>query len=77
VHEAVEPDRSWREVRHAYQVGWLAGRNPRYAAHGFGEADVELRAAWVQAHLHDEEPVPWEDVRERARAGWRLARDGS
>jgi hypothetical protein len=72
-HEHAGADRPYEELRHGYQLGYIAGRNPEYAASAFREVEAEIRDAWVQAHVRDENPIPWEDVRESARAGYRLS----
>lgn len=74
VHEHAGAEHSYDEVRHGYQLGWLAGRNPRYADDTFAAAEPELRAAWVKAHLEESDPVSWDAVRGSARAGFDLAR---
>jgi phage tail tape-measure protein len=73
-HEHARATRPYEETRHAYQLGFLAGRNPDHADGDFSTVEKDLRAAWVQAHVHDERPVPWEDVRGAARDGFELAR---
>lgn len=75
MHEHAGAERPWEEVRHGYQIGYLAGRNARYEGDDFAAAEPDLRAAWVQSHLEDEDPVHWEDVRDSARAGFELARE--
>ncbi|MGH7504729.1 MAG: hypothetical protein ACRELX_03725 [Longimicrobiales bacterium] len=76
-HEHAGATRPYDEVRHGYQLGYLAGRNPDYAAVEFSEVENDLRTAWVQAHRQDEHPVRWEDVRADARTGYELARKES
>lgn len=71
-HEHAGATRAYEEVRHAYQLGYLAGRNPQYP--DFSDVEDDLRAAWVQAHIHDPNPVPWEAVRPDASTGFELAR---
>lgn len=73
-HEHAGATRPYEEVRHGYQLGYLAGRNPEYAGVPFSEVEDDLRGAWVEAHLHDREPVPWEHVRADAMSGYDLAR---
>lgn len=73
-HEHAGATRPYEEVRHAYQIGYLAGRNPDYADTPFSEIERDLGVAWVQAHLHDEDPVPWEDVAAEANRGYEMAR---
>jgi phage tail tape-measure protein len=74
-HEHAGATRPYEEVRHAYQIGYLAGRNPEYADAPFSEIERDLSAAWTQAHLHDGDPVPWEDVAADAERGYDLARE--
>lgn len=64
------------EVRHAYQLGYLAGRNPRYVEGGFDAAAKDLKTAWVHAHQEEEDPVRWEDIHENVRHGFESAREG-
>jgi hypothetical protein len=73
-HEHAGAARPYEEVRHGYQVGYMAGRNPGQTGAGFDAIEPELRAAWVKAHEQDERPVPWEDVRAAARSGFDVAR---
>lgn len=63
------------EVRHAYQLGYLAGRNPRYADEGFEAAAKDLKTAWVHAHQEEEDAVGWEEIRENVRHGFESARE--
>lgn len=74
-HEHAGATHSYEEVRHAYQVGYVAGRNPRNEDASFDDIDEELRAAWVEAHKHEDDPVRWDDVRHAARRGFELARN--
>lgn len=76
-HEHAGATRPFQEVRHGYQLGYLAGRNPDHEERSFGEVEKDLRAAWTQAHLNAEDPVPWEEVRAEARTGYELGRRGS
>lgn len=76
-HEHAGATRPFDEVRHGYQIGYLAGRNPRYADGTFADAEKDLRTAWVHAHIEDRDPVPWEEVRPSARAGFDLGRTRS
>jgi hypothetical protein len=73
-HEHAGAGRSFEEVRHGYQVGYLAGRNPDHADQTFAEVEKDLRAAWTQAHVDIDNAVPWDDVRDEARTGYELAR---
>ncbi|CAN5874500.1 hypothetical protein BH23GEM9_BH23GEM9_07700 [soil metagenome] len=74
-HEHAGATRPYDEARHAYRLGYLAGRNPDYANSDFTAVERDLRSAWVQAHLHDTDPVAWEDIRRDVQAGYDLARD--
>jgi hypothetical protein len=64
--------RPFDEVRHGYQLGYLAGRNPKYENARFSDVEPDLRAAWVYAHL--QEPIPWEQVRNEAEKGYDIGR---
>jgi hypothetical protein len=75
-HEHAGATRPYEEVCHGYRLGYLAGQNPDYAGAAFPEVEVDLRAAWVRAHLNDRRPVSWEDVRSDARTGFEVARQG-
>ena len=74
-HEHAGANRPFDEARHGYQLGYLAGRNPRYDSTPFTEAEKELRAAWIEAHKEDDHPVGWDAVRDDAKAGYELGRD--
>jgi phage tail tape-measure protein len=74
LHEQTAQGRAWEEVRHAYQLGYLAGRNPGYDGATFDSIEKELRSAWVQAHIEDPDPVSWDDIEEHARSGFEFAR---
>lgn len=74
-HEHAGAKRPYEEIRHAYQVGYVAGRNPRHADASFEEIEKELRAAWVKAHNHEDDPVHWDDVRHAAERGFHFARN--
>ncbi|MEX2582978.1 MAG: hypothetical protein WD766_06880 [Gemmatimonadota bacterium] len=73
-HEHAGATGPYDEERHSYQLGYLAGRNPQYADTTFAEIEDDLRGAWIEAHLHDRDPVPWENVRTAVIAGYELAR---
>jgi hypothetical protein len=73
-HEHAGAKRPYEEVRHGYQLGYLAGRNPHYADAPFSEIEEDLRTAWVHAHLQDEKPIPWDNVRSEAETGYEVAR---
>jgi hypothetical protein len=73
-HEHAGAARPYEEVRHAYQLGYLAGRNPRYSGAAFTEVEPDLQTAWIQAHGHEDDPIPWDDVRTEARNGYGVGR---
>lgn len=73
-HEHAGATGPFDEVRHSYQLGYIAGRNPQYADMSFAEIEDDLRGAWVQAHLHDRDPVPWEAVRDGVMRGYEVGR---
>lgn len=73
-HDHAGARRPFEEVRHGYQLGYLAGRNPEHADDDFQDVETDLRAAWTQAHLNTDDAVSWEEVREEARRGYELGR---
>jgi hypothetical protein len=73
-HEHAGAERPYDEVRHAYQLGYLAAQNPRYAHRDFAEVARDLETAWTHAHQHEDEPVAWDDVRTPARVGYDVGR---
>ena len=64
--------RSYDDVRPAYQLGHLAGRNPDYKSRSFDEIETDLRHGWsgdvTQRH------GDWHDVRDYARHGYERTR---
>jgi hypothetical protein len=67
-----DPVLPWDRARSAYQLGFLAGCNPRYDAEGFAAAERELRHGWtpgVEAELG-----PWEHHRDLVHDGFECAR---
>ncbi|HZD04838.1 MAG TPA: hypothetical protein VE173_07965, partial [Longimicrobiales bacterium] len=75
VHDEAGPALPWEEIRHAYQVGYLAAQNPRWAESEFEEVEEDLAVGWAQAHEESEGAMDWEEVREGARLGWEVARE--
>ena len=73
-HEHAGAKRPYEEARHAYRLGYLAARNPHYAHQDFAEIEADLRGAWIEAHLHDRNPVGWDDVRAEVHRGYEIAR---
>lgn len=74
-HEHAGATRPYEECRHAYRLGYLAGRNPDYANTAYPDVEADLRTAWVKAHLHDTNPVPWEDIRDDVERGYQIAHE--
>lgn len=68
-------DRSYDDVRPAYQLGHLASRNPDYANRSFDEVESDLRRGWTDdvRSRHGE----WESVRGYARDAYDRGRTGS
>jgi len=67
-------DRSYDDVRPAYQLGHLAGYNPDYANRSFDEVESDLRRGWtddVRARHGD-----WDSVRGYARDAYERGRSG-
>lgn len=65
-------DRSYRQVRPAYQLGHFAGRDPRYLGRDFEEVEPELQHAWL-AELRDQHGE-WEAARRFVRHAWEHVR---
>ena len=67
-------DRSYEEVRPAYQLGHLAGRNPDYANRAFEEVEPELQRGWSNdvSARHG----AWGQVRDYARHAFDRGRRG-
>ena len=65
-------DRSYDDVRPAYQLGHLAGRNPEYEGRSFEEVETDLQRGWtsdVSARHGD-----WQQVRPYARDAYERGR---
>ena len=62
------PDRGYERVRPAYQLGYLASRNPEYAGRPFDEIEPHLERGWNgNAETDGSE---WNDMREYARTAY-------
>lgn len=73
VHErAPYATRPYDEVRHAYQLGVLAGRNPEYRGREFDTVEQDLQRAWDEARGHGES---WDTVRAYVGEGFTYGRD--
>lgn len=66
------PPIPYERARMAYQLGFVAGCNPRYASEGFADAEGELRLGW-DAGLAGEVGT-WEECRELVLIGFECAR---
>lgn len=66
-------DRSYEDVRPAYQFGHIASLNPDYANRSWSEIEGELHRGWTSEHAlkHGE----WAAVRGYARAGFVRGRE--
>jgi len=58
-------DRSYDEVRPAYQLGHIAGQNPEYAGRPFDAVEADLRRGWDSAT--SDAHGSWDQVRGYAR----------
>ncbi|MFL5575287.1 MAG: hypothetical protein ACJ79S_04895 [Gemmatimonadaceae bacterium] len=67
-------DRSYDEVRPAYQLGHLASRNPDYTGRSFDEVETDLRSGWTSdvSSRYGE----WDSVRGYARDAYDRGRVG-
>ncbi len=66
--------RSYEDVRPAYQIGHLAGRNPDYQGRSFEDVEADLRRGWtpeVSARYGR-----WDEVRDYARSAYDRSRAG-
>ena len=65
-------DRAYEDVRPAYQLGHLAGRNPDYAGRSFDQIEPDLQRAWndIARSRHGE----WTTMRGYAREAFSRAR---
>ena len=64
--------RSYDDVRPAYQLGHLAGRNPDYSSRSFDEVEGDLRHGWSTdvSQRHGQ----WDEVRDYARHAYERGR---
>ena len=64
--------RSYDDVRPAYQLGHIAGRNPDYSSRSFDEVEHDLRHGWTSdvSQRHGQ----WDDVRDYARHAYERGR---
>ena len=71
-HADAVAEHQFDDVRPAYQLGHLAGRNPDYHGRSFDEVETDLRHGWTDevSARHG----PWEQVRGYARAAFERSR---
>lgn len=64
--------RSYDDVRPAYQLGHIAGRNPDYSSRSFDEVERDLRHGWTTdvSQRHGQ----WDEVRDYARHAYERGR---
>jgi len=67
-------DRSYEDVRPAYQIGHLAGRNPDYSSRSFQDVEPDLRRGWNDdvSSKHGQ----WDQVRPYAQHAYDRGRAG-
>jgi hypothetical protein len=66
--------RSYDDVRPAYQLGHLAGRNPDYSGRSFDEVETDLQRGWTSdvSQKHGD----WNSVRPYAQSAYERGRMG-
>lgn len=65
---ASTPDRSYERVRPAYQLGYLASRNPEYAGRPFEDIEGHLERGWTGNA--ETQGSDWGDMRDYARTAY-------
>ena len=66
--EASTPNRSYERVRPAYQLGYLASRNPEYAGRSFEDVEEHLERGWTGNDAT--QGSDWTDMRDYARTAY-------
>jgi gas vesicle protein len=68
-------DRQYDDVRPAYHLGHIAGRNPDYQGRQFDEIETDLRHGWTGdvSQRHGD----WNEVRDYARHAYERGRSGT
>jgi hypothetical protein len=64
-------DRSYEHVRPAYQLGYEAAGDPRYAGSDFDTVEKDLQGKWLNVRVAGDE---WQTVRDYARQGFERGR---
>ena len=71
-HAALEASHEYEAVRPAYQLGYLAGRNPEYRSKTFDDVEEHVQLGWSPiATLHG----PWPTMREYARDAYGVGQE--
>ena len=65
---ASTPNRSYERVRPAYQLGYLASRNPEYEGRSFEEIEEHLERGWTSDA--STQGSDWTDMRDYARTAY-------
>jgi hypothetical protein len=63
--------RSFDEVRPAYELGYGAAADPRFAGRAFDEVEKDLEGGWLNVRTHGGE---WQAVRDCAQEGFERGR---
>jgi hypothetical protein len=64
-------DRAYEDARPAYQLGFEAAGDARFAGKGFEQAEKDLEGNWLNLRVRGDE---WQTVRDYAREGFEHAR---
>ena len=64
-------DRAYEDVRPAYQLGFDAAGDARFAGKDFDDAEKDLEGNWLSVRFRGEQ---WQTVRDYAREGFEQAR---
>ncbi|HEX2778066.1 MAG TPA: hypothetical protein VHM30_01130 [Gemmatimonadaceae bacterium] len=67
--EARSASRSYEAVRPAYQLGYLASRNPDYVGRSFDEIEPDLQRGWSSS-ANNTGTADWDEMREYARTAY-------
>ncbi|MFL5616247.1 MAG: hypothetical protein ACJ796_21455 [Gemmatimonadaceae bacterium] len=64
-------DKAYEDARPAYQLGFAAAHDARYAGKSFDEAEKDLEKGWLSVRFRGDQ---WQTVRDYAREGFEQAR---
>jgi hypothetical protein len=70
---AIVPPVPFERARLAYQLGFIAGCNPRYVEEGFTAVEQEIRLGWTAGLQAD--AWRWDEYRELVHVGFECARE--